>query len=369
MTVQLPNFIPPQTAPIATDRNGQMLMDINWYLFFYNLANQVLSQNTATPVSPSQLLDMIDLDALGTDIPQAYVQNANNNIEVNQEEVTQADINVLKAKITATQLNDYEYNPYQLGSQTTDYLQFNPYFSYAPKIGKLGWNGGSTLNFGMTSQTVQSIGEDQFIYIKASAAITAGQVIMFTGAVGASGVLQGAPASGVIPSSYIMGVACENIPLNGFGVVQSFGLIQNLNTNAWAPGTVLYYDPTVTGGLTSTQPLAPNTKVQLAAVVNQGLGNGSIFVRRQETGNINNINQVQVTSPTANQVLAYNGTYWTNATNSATNVTVTLNSTDTTAYLAFVGTDTGNNPVLVNTGLTYNAVNNAITGGINGGSI
>jgi hypothetical protein len=62
-----------------------------------------------------------------------------------------------------------------------------------------------------------------------------------------------------------MGVACENIPVNGFGLIQTFGLIQNLNTSAYAQGTVLYYDPSTVGGLTSVEPVAPNIKVQLAA--------------------------------------------------------------------------------------------------------
>ncbi len=193
-----------------------------------------------------------------------------------------------------------------------DSLQFNTAATVTPTVGKLYWDGGSSLNIGMTTQTVQSIGEDQFIYVKATSAITAGQSIMFTGAVGASGVLTAAPATGVTKASYIMGVACENIPVNGFGLIQTFGLIQNLNTSAYAQGTVLYYDSSTVGGLTSVEPVAPNIKVQLAAVVNQGTGNGSIFVRRQESGTINNITEIQVTSPLNYNLLQYNGTIWQN---------------------------------------------------------
>ncbi len=193
-----------------------------------------------------------------------------------------------------------------------DSLQFNTSAVVTPAIGKLYWDGYSTLNFGMSASTIQSVGFDQFYYIKATVAITAGQVVMFTGAVGASGVLQGAPAQGVTKASYIMGIAAENIPLNGFGFVQAFGLVQNLNTNAWTQGTVLYYDPSVVGGLTATEPVAPNVKVQLASVVNQGTGNGSLFVRRQESGTINNITEVQVTNPLNYNLLQYNGTIWQN---------------------------------------------------------
>jgi hypothetical protein len=43
-------------------------------------------------------------------------------------------------------------------------------------------------------------------------------------------------------------------------------------------GDVLWYDPSVAGGLTSTEPLAPNVKVQVAAVA-RAANNGTIVVR------------------------------------------------------------------------------------------
>jgi hypothetical protein len=54
----------------------------------------------------------------------------------------------------------------------------------------------------------------------------------------------------------------------------------------------------------------------------------------------------------------------------ATNTTNVATSTGTAAtnYLAFVTATSGNNPVTVNSGLTYNGTTNAITGGINGGT-
>lgn len=54
------------------------------------------------------------------------------------------------------------------------------------------------------------------------------------------------------------------------------------------------------------------------------------------------------------------------ATNAA-NVAVTTGAAATN-YLAFVTATSGNNPVLTNTGLTYNSSTNAITGGITGGT-
>ena len=167
------------------------------------------------------------------------------------------------------------------GVGTADYVAFDTSYATTLAAGQLGWDGNNTLGIGMAGgNVVQKIGEDSFYYVKASSAITKGQVVMFTGAVGASGVVTGAPATGVSDGSYIMGVAAESIALNGFGLVQFQGTLRGLNTSAYADGDILWYDPAVTGGLTKTKPSAPNIKVQMAAVVNAGSGSsGSILVR------------------------------------------------------------------------------------------
>ena len=122
----------------------------------------------------------------------------------------------------------------------------------------------------------QQIGLEQYFRIKASAAITDGQCVMFTGAVGASGVLKGAPATGVTNPNYIMGVATMDIANNGFGYVTSFGLVRGIDTTGssvgetWADGDILYYNPAYVGGLTNVEPIAPLPKVVVASVVNAG---------------------------------------------------------------------------------------------------
>ena len=164
---------------------------------------------------------------------------------------------------------------------TPNYVAFNTSYTTPLGVGQLGWDGNNTLGLGMAGgNVVQKIGEDQFYYIKASSAITKGQVVMFTGAVGASGVVTGAPATGVTDGSYIMGIAAETIALNGFGLVQFEGTLRGIDTSAFTDGAILWYNPAVTGGLTATQPSAPNIKVQMAAVINAGSGgSGSVLIR------------------------------------------------------------------------------------------
>ena len=174
-------------------------------------------------------------------------------------------------------------------------------------IGSVYWDGGTTLGVQMTANIVGRVNEDQFYYIKASAAITKGQVIMFDGAVGASGVIKGKPATGVTNGAYIMGIAAESIANNGFGLVQAFGSMRGINTSTFSDGDILWYDPAVTGGLTRTEPVAPNVKVQVAAVTNAA-NNGSIAIRVTAGSVLGGTDSnVQITSLTDKDMLVYIG--------------------------------------------------------------
>jgi hypothetical protein len=156
---------------------------------------------------------------------------------------------------------------------------------------------------------VQEIGESQYIYARASSAITKGQVVMFTGAVGASGIPTGAPATGVSDGTYIMGIAAESIALDEFGLVQTFGVLKPLDTTGLSDGAILWYNPAVTGGYTTTKPTAPNIKVQLAAVVSGGSSGGAILIRITAGSELGGTDSnVLISTPADNDVLTYDST-------------------------------------------------------------
>lgn len=201
-----------------------------------------------------------------------------------------------------------------------NYVTFNTGYATGLTTGQLGWDStNNSLAFGMAGgNIVQHIGEDQYLYIKASATITKGQVIMFTGSVGASGVLTGAPATGITDGTYIMGVAAEAIANNAFGFVQAFGVLNNVNTSSFADGNILWYNPSVTGGLTATKPSAPNVKAQVA-VCNKGgsSGSGVITVRVNAGSQLGGTDSnVQFGALASGQTLIYDATagYWKNST-------------------------------------------------------
>ncbi|MGI9141826.1 MAG: beta strand repeat-containing protein [Fluviibacter sp.] len=83
----------------------------------------------------------------------------------------------------------------------------------------------------------------------------------------------------------IIGLATENIALNGFGRITAFGVVHGINTTGssvgetWADNDTLYYNPNYAGGLTNVKPSAPYIKFEIGTVINAGSGgSGSIQV-------------------------------------------------------------------------------------------
>jgi len=191
---------------------------------------------------------------------------------------------------------------------TVDYVGFDMTYATTLAAGQLGWDGNNTLGLGMYGgNVIQRIGEDIYFYVKASSDITKGQLCMFTGAVGASGVVTAAPATGVTNGQYVMGVAAETMATNGFGLVQWFGTLRGLNTSAFADGDVLYYDSAVTGGLTNVYP-ASGPIVTVAAVVNSSNGNGILQIRTSVTQRVSAGTGIAVTQNVTGTSVAIDST-------------------------------------------------------------
>jgi len=220
---------------------------------------------------------------------------------------------------------------------TTDYVQFDANATVTDVAARLYWNdddNAKTLNLVMEgADVVQQVGEEIYYRVKASSAITNGQVVMFTGSVGASGGLTGAPATGLTAStaSYVMGIATEDIPNNQWGYVTQFGAVRGLDTTggaeAWVDGQILYYNPSVAGGLTKTPPTAPNAKIQVCAVVHAAASQGILAVRATYGGRLGQFEgDVEINGVATNDFLLYDTNRWENANVATVQTTLGLGS-------------------------------------------
>lgn len=214
-------------------------------------------------------------------------------------------------------------------SIVTDYIDFALAPPYAATPGRVHWGSTGTLEIEMGNGNItQQVGEEFFIYGKASAAITEGQLIMVTGTVGASGAVTFAPTSmGLLDPNVILGIATENIALNGFGRVTTMGVVHGLNTSGssvgevWADGDVLWYNTGFVGGMTKVKPVAPNMKTQVAIVLRAGAGSsGTLQVEVLNGSSLGGTdNNVQLSALVDKQLLQYDAVagYWKNVAVSA----------------------------------------------------
>ena len=246
------------------------------------------------------------------------------------------------------------------GISSPDFIQFDTGATVTNATGKLYYNAEDqfqTLSFQMNGNQIQHIGEELYYRVKLSSAATKGQVLMFTGTLGASGGLTAAPATGLQPeqASYILGVAAETGSTNDWIFVTTFGEVKSINTTggveSWAQGDVLYYNPSVTGGLTKTKPSVPNAICIVAAVVHVGSSNGVLFVRPTYGSVLGGTDgNVNFTSLASGNTLIYDAVagVWENAfltdgtgisiTEGAGTITITNSAPDQTVSLTGAGT-------------------------------
>jgi hypothetical protein len=84
-----------------------------------------------------------------------------------------------------------------------------------------------------------------------------------------------ANAIGTMPA---IGITLESIANNAFGRVMQLGLIENVNTNPFNEGDILFVDAAVAGALTAAAPTYPNIRQEIGTVLVKGVGNGALQI-------------------------------------------------------------------------------------------
>jgi hypothetical protein len=296
------NITPPR-VPLIDERTG--LIAREWYRFFLNLftltgsgTNQVSLVDLQLGPPPLQL-ESITVDPSGATINPSDSPLTSQIAEIQKQinalqETPDCDCTSLAAQLQ-TLANALEATPQpQLGTMAQLEQANIPWLTFATSpqgvptsVGTMAWDGGTTMGLQATANVLIRVGEAEYVYAKASSAVTKGQLCYHTGAVGASGVITVAPTPlSLSDSNQIVGVAAESIALNGFGLIQVSGDLRGFNTTGssvgetWADGDPLYYNPAYVGSMTKTKPSAPNQKTYVGEVINAATsGSGSMSIR------------------------------------------------------------------------------------------
>jgi hypothetical protein len=137
------------------------------------------------------------------------------------------------------------------------------------------------------------------------ATLTKGTIVYINGGSGNKPTVTKALATSDATSAQTYGVVQSNIANNKNGYVVAAGALDGLNTSAYAPGTQLYLSSTTAGEWTSTKQLAPAHLVYVGIVVRQHVNQGVVEVKIQNGYELDEIHDVQISSPTNGQTLVY----------------------------------------------------------------
>jgi hypothetical protein len=136
------------------------------------------------------------------------------------------------------------------------------------------------------------------------ATIDAGSVVYINGATGSLPTIAKAQANSEVTSSKTFGVVLTSISNNSNGFVVVLGLVNNIDTSAFADGALLWLSATTAGALTATKPIQPLNSVFIG-VVTRSSNNGSIEVNIQNGYELDELHNVLLTAPANSDILAY----------------------------------------------------------------
>ena len=203
---------------------------------------------------------------------------------------------------------DLDTNGYDITNLNALTLDTSP-TGVPTSTGTISWNStDETLDVKLNSEVTLQAGQEHVVHAKNMTGSTIPDVcaVMFAGASGNKvRITPAVSTSGYEPYTFV-GITTQAILDEEFGFVTQFGMINNIDTSAWADGALLYVDPATPGGLTTTVPSAPNWTFPVGAVIASNSTNGKILVRAIPGDHLHDIVDVAISSPADNEVLAYN---------------------------------------------------------------
>ena len=170
------------------------------------------------------------------------------------------------------------------------------------------------LAYETASDVTVQIGQETmcYVYNNTGTQIDNGQVVYTSGA--SDGIMTVALAQADdFDTSFVLGVATQNIPDGQYGLVTVRGNINEMDTSAFVAGDPLYLSEATAGLLTNVVPPGPNYEVRVGRCLISDASTGRIFVNVRPAFRLTDLANVTITNPEIDQRLRYNGTEWVNA--------------------------------------------------------
>lgn len=232
-------------------------------------------------------------------------------------------------------------------------------------VGTMSWDDGegapSTLLKG--GNTTLQVGAQEYarVYNDSGVALTKGQVVYISGAQGNRIAVKLAKADVEATSFGTIGLVSEAIGIGAEGFIIVSGALYKIDTTGFTAGSAVYLSPTTAGAITTTKPQAPNQLVVLGWVERVDNIVGSIYVKIDNGYELDELHDVQVTSPQSGNILIYDASttpigVWKNAFITAgTGVSVTNGAGSITIA------NTGVTSAVSGTGISVSGATGAVT--------
>lgn len=140
---------------------------------------------------------------------------------------------------------------------------------------------------------------------KTGGTLAKGTAVYLSGSQGNRITVAKALATSDPTSANTFGIVAEEILNNATGYVITEGLITNINTSSLTQDSAVYLSGTTAGALISTKPQAPIHGVYIGVCVKTNAGSGELFIKIRNGQELDELHDVQITSPVNNASLYY----------------------------------------------------------------
>lgn len=218
------------------------------------------------------------------------------------------------------------------GLASVDGVQFSATPASAVGPAKAVWNAtDSCLSIGLNSSVNALVGTDSHVqvYNESASTMTVMQVVRQSGSSGTRLSVELAMANTDANSATSIGVVAQTIASNAQGFIQTSGLLQGVNTNAFNEGDTLWLSPTTAGLITNVRPTAPNHSVRIGYCIKKAGGAGIILIDILNGFELGELHDVVITEPVSdNSFLTYDtaSSVWINEAPSAARSSIGLGS-------------------------------------------
>lgn len=189
----------------------------------------------------------------------------------------------------------------------------------------------SCLSLGLNASVNALVGTDSHVqaYNDSASTMTVMQVVRQSGSSGTRLKVALALADTDSNSATSIGVVAQSIASNAQGFIQTAGLLQGVNTNAFNEGDTLWLSSATAGLITNVKPTAPNHGVRIGYCIKKAGGAGIILIDILNGFELDELHDVKITGPIVdNSFLTYDTTsaVWINEAPSAAKSSIGLGS-------------------------------------------